>query len=125
MSSGYGFNVPGQQPTPNPRAVGAQLMQGQQGQMPQGQAPMDDRQHFEAPPSDMAALARREGGKLMGGGGPDSDGALAAAVGEALTRKGGGFKGNPNPMKNREAHIRHLQQLGLSEVEANLLGETL
>ncbi len=143
MSNGFGFTTPGTRPAPDPRAVGAMLMQGPQmggmgmGQAPQGAAPMapqqaqkprpplDDHTHREFPARSQDEAMRREGGKLMGSGGPDEDGALAAAVGEALTRKGGGHKGNQNPYKNRERHIQQLQQLGISEVEAMLLGETL
>jgi len=44
---------------------------------------------------------------------------------QALTRAGGGHRGNQNPHKQRAHHIAQLQHLGLSEVEAMLLGETL
>ena len=119
MSNGFGFIRPGQRPAPDPRLVGQQLMQ------PQQQPQFDDRQPAESPARSREEMLRREGGKLMGAGGPDSDGALAAAVGEALTRAAGGHRGNPNPHKNRAAHVRHLQQLGVSELEATLLAETL
>jgi hypothetical protein len=79
----------------------------------------------EFPAHSMAAALRREGGKLMGGGGDDNDSALSAAVGEALTRAGGGHRGNLNPHKNRDAHVRQLQRLGISQLEAELLRETL
>ena len=129
MPSGFGFNRPQLQPAPDPRAVGQQLMGQQQQQSQQPQQPqqpiVDDRQGIEVPLVTREANLRREGGKIMGGGGDDSDGALSAAVGEALTRAGGGHRGNPNPHKNREGHVRHLQRLGISEVEAQLLGETL
>ena len=123
MSNGFGFTRPGQQPAPDPRLVGQQLQQ--QPQRAPEVEPFGDEAEFEAPARSQEAFFRREGGKLMGAGGPDSDGALSAAVGEALTRAGGGHQGNPNPHKRRESHIRHLQQLGISELEANLLGETL
>ena len=71
------------------------------------------------------AALRREGGKLMGSGGPDADGAMAAAVGEALTRAGGGHVSNPNPHKPRDRHVAQLQQLGLSPLEAQLLREVV
>lgn len=134
MSNGFGFFTPGTRPTPDPRQVGAMLMQGPQmgagagmGQQRQtGQmAPPDDRMAQEAPPHTRDEALRREGGKLMGAGGSDEDGALSAAVGEALTRAGGGHTANPNPHKSRDRHVRQLQQLGISEVEAMLLGETL
>ena len=128
MPSGFGFNRPGLQPAPDPRMVGQQLLgqQQQQPQQQQAQQPIvDDRQGMEVPLVTREANLRREGGKIMGSGGDDSDSALSAAVGEALTRAGGGHRGNPNPHKNRERHVRHLQQLGLSDVEAQLLGETL
>ena len=136
MPAGFGFNRPNTQPAPDPRMVGQQLVGQQQQQAPQqpqqmgqpqmgGQMPYGDPRGYEAQPLSMEEGLRREGGKLMGSGGPDEDGALAAAVGESLTRAGGGFKGNQNPHKDREKHVRHLQRLGLSEVEAQLLGETL
>ncbi len=123
MPSAFGFSRPGQQPTPDPRAVGQQLMQPRPPQQPQ---PFDvDPVDAEFPAHSMGAALRREGGKLMGGGGDDNDSALSAAVGEALTRAGGGHRGNPNPHKNRDVHVRHLQRLGISQLEAELLRETL
>ncbi len=123
MPNAFGFSRPNQQPTPDPRAVGQQLMQPQ---------PPQQRQPFDVDPVDavfpahsMSEALRREGGKLMGGGGDDNDSALSAAVGEALTRAGGGHTSNPNPHKNREAHVRQLQQLGISRLEAELLREVL
>ena len=102
-------------------------------QQGQAQAPVRSSDILEAQPEEAAQglLAQRdrglrlEGGKLTGGGGDDSDGALSAAVGEALTRAGGGHQANPNPHKNREVHVKQLQQLGISELESNLLRGTL
>lgn len=146
MAGGFGLIKPGVRPTPDPRMVGAALMQGggmgqgmggapgmgQPGQMPtdprqemQAPMPMDDRMAHEVPAHSRDEALRREGGKLMGGGGSDEDGAMSAAVGEALTRAGGGHRPNPNPHKDRARHVRQLQQLGISELEAALLGETL
>ncbi len=123
MAGAFGFARPDQQPTPDPRQVGQQLMQPRPPQQPQ---PFDvDPVDAEFPAHSMGAALRREGGKLMGGGGDDNDGALSAAVGEALTRAGGGHKSNPNPHKNRDAHVRQLQRLGISQLEAELLRETL
>ena len=123
MPNAFGFTRPGQQPTPDPRQVGQQLMQPRPPQRPQ---PFDvDPVDAEFPARSMGAALRREGGKLMGGGGDDNDGALSAAVGEALTRAGGGHRGNPNPHKNRDAHVRQLQRLGISQLEAELLREVL
>ncbi len=123
MPNAFGFTRPGQQPTPDPRQVGQQLMQPRQ-PPPQGQLDVDP-VDAEFPAHSMSAALRREGGKLMGGGGDDNDGALSAAVGEALTRAGGGHKSNPNPHKNRDAHVRQLQRLGISQLEAELLREVL
>jgi hypothetical protein len=127
MPNGFGFSRPGQQPSPDPRQVGAQLSQrGQQGQQGQQVQPQyDDRRHAEFPAQSREEALRREGGKLMGGGGDDNDGAMSAAVGEALTRAGGGHRGNPNPYKDRARHFAQLQQLGLSELEAQLLGDVV
>ena len=123
MPGAFGFIRPGQQPTPDPRQVGQQLMQPRQ-QVQQGQFDVDPVE-AEFPAHSMGAALRREGGKLMGSGGSDENSALSAAVGEALTRAGGGHRGNPNPHKNRDAHVRQLQRLGISQLEAELLREVL
>ena len=123
MPGAFGFTRPGQQPTPDPRQVGQQLMQPQQ-QAQQGQLEVDP-VDAEFPAHSMGAALRREGGKLMGSGGDDNDAALSQAVGEALTRAGGGHKSNPNPHKNRDAHVQQLQRLGISQLEAELLREVL
>ncbi len=123
MPNAFGFTRPGQQPSPDPRQVGQQLMQPPP-QAQQGRLEVDP-VDAEFPAHSMSAALRREGGKLMGGGGDDSDGALSAAVGEALTRAGGGHTSNPNPHKNRDAHVQQLQRLGISQLEAELLRETL
>ena len=122
MPNAFGFTRPGQQPTPDPRAVGQQLIQ------PQAAAPQQfdvDPVDAEFPAHSREAALRREGGKLMGSGGSDDNGAISAAVGEALTRAGGGHTSNPNPHKNRDGHVQHLQRLGISQLEAELLRETL
>ncbi len=124
MGNAFGFSRPNQQPTPDPRAVGQQLAQPREQQ--HAQPPVDPESFdFEAPAHSRDIALRREGGKLMGGGGDDNDGALSAAVGEALTRAGGGHRGNPNPFKNRDGHVAHLQRLGISQLEAELLRETI
>ena len=51
-------------------------------------------------------------------------GGLNSAIGEALTRVGGGLQNNPNPHKPKASNMAQLMQLGLSEVEAMLLSET-
>ncbi len=127
MANAFVFATPGQEPAPDPRQVGQQLMQPRE-QQPQGQAPpldVDPDEAAQAATGARAMALRKEGGKLMGGGGSDIDPAMSQAVGEALTRAGGGHKGNPNPHKRRDVHVLHLQQLGISELEANLLREVL
>ncbi len=124
MPGGFGFNRPNLQPAPDPRAVGQQLL-GQQPQQPQAPAaPFDDRQGGEVPLVTVEANLRREAGKISGGGGDDSNSPLNQAVGDHLTRLGGGHRGNPNPFKDREGHVRNLMRF-MSETEAMLLGETL
>ncbi len=131
MPSGFGYQLPRQSGTPDARAVGQMLTQrGQQpqqpAQAPRIMAPEDGSSFVEFEAQNEAAHLRREGAKMMGGPqGGVPDGAMAAAVGEALTRAGGGHTMNPNPHKNRAAHLNQLQQLGLSQTEAMLLGETL
>jgi hypothetical protein len=124
MSNGFGYTVPSAAPAPDSRKVGAMLMQQRMAQPHQMQSTQPMAQPMMSPMA-RDAMLRSEGGKLMGSGGPDNAGWLGAAVGEALTREGGGHRGNPNPFKNRDAHIRQLQQLGVSPLEAALLGETL
>ncbi len=124
MPNAFGFSTPNQNPTPDPRAVGQQLMQPRQPQPVQ--QPIDgDRTDFEAPARSVEAALRREGGKLMGSGGDDANAAHSQAVGDALTRAGGGHRGNPNPAKNRDGNVMLLQQLGISPLEAELLRETI
>ncbi len=130
MPNAFGFATPGQEPAPDPRMVGQQLMQPRQA-LPQAQVagvPPTDVAPGEAAQAAVRArnmALRKEGGRLMGGGGSDIDPVLSQAVGEALTRAGGGHKGNPNPNKRVDSHVLLLQQLGLSELEANLLREVL
>lgn len=128
MPGAFGFAQPGQQPTPDPRQVGAQLMQPQQAPQ-QPVSPLNpDIDPLEAKQAAVGMRdnkLRREGGKLSGSGGDDRDSALSQAVGEALTRAGGGHVSNPNPDKNRDSHVRQLQQLGISQLEAELLREVL
>lgn len=127
MAGAFGFSQPNQQPTPDPRAVGQQLMQPRQ-QQPQPQTPLASVDPDEAAQTAAVArnkMLRREGGKLMGGGGDDSNPALSQAVGELLTSIGGGHRGNPNPHKNREGNLRQLRQLHLSDFEAELLREVV
>ena len=132
MANAFGFEALGQELAPDPRQVGQQLMQSrqvQQQQQPQVAQPLA----IDADPEEAAQAAtemrskdlRKEGGKLMGGGGSDIDPAMSQAVGDALTRAGGGHKGNPDPNKQRDARVLQLQQLGISELEANLLREVL
>lgn len=121
MANGYGFRPPQAQGTPHPQQVGAMLMQQRQQPMQQ-QAPDD-------------AALRRQGATLMGGPGQTdiagsaladghSEGALRTAIGEALTRMGGGYQANPNPHKPRDRTMQTLQRLGLSSAEAELLMQT-
>ena len=132
MPGGLGFSRPNLQHAPEPRGVGQQLWgQQQQPQQPQANVsgaglgvPFGDRQGGEVPLATREANLRREAGKISGSGGDDSNSALNQAVGDHLTRLGGGHKGNPNPFKDREGHIRNLMRF-MSETEAMLLGETL
>ena len=143
MPGGFGFARYPQRPTPSSEAVGMALMQ--RGQMAQGQpmqpgpgaaletgSPDGGFQSPAAPPD--SALREAGAGKMTGPGqiddnATDDDGAHSAnavnvAIGEALTRMGGGYKTNPNPFKDRARHMQNLQQLGLSAIEAQLLART-
>lgn len=138
-----------QRPSPNSQAVGAALLQqGQGGMAPTaGPTPAGPEPSYAPgqPPLyggagaqdtvDSSAAMRAQGARQMGGPGQiddnatdDGDGhsanAISVAVGEALTRLGGGNNISPNPFKPRERSLQTLRQLGLSEVEARLLVET-
>lgn len=135
MSNAFGFVRMPQQPTPPAEAVGMALLQrGQQ----QPAAPMMGRPDYpepgDTPDASPEAGLRAQGAHRMTGPGqmddslPLDDGhsinALNVAVGEALTRLGGGYSTSPNPFKPRDRAIQNLQQLGLSAVEAHLLVRT-
>ena len=135
MANAFGFSQPNQRPAPDPRMVGQQLVQSREGGQQIAQRPQVAQGDFalQADPAEFAQGAaserdrrlRLEGGKLMGSGGSDQDAALSMAVGEALTSAGGGHQANPNPHKNRDMNVRLVQQLGLSETEAELLRPVL
>lgn len=83
----------------------------------------------EVPELDPAAM-RHTGAKLMGGPGQTEMGlgdgeqgpsSINTAIGEALTRMGGGHQTSPNRHKPRGEALRMLQQHGLSEAEAMLM----
>lgn len=130
---GFGFMRYPQRPAPAAEDVGAALMQQGAQQPAAAAAPM-----LAAPPPDpltTAQMLRSQGAAKMGAAeqlddaaGPDtgrhSANALNVAVGEALTRMGGGYQTNPNPHKPRERSRQTLQQLGLSAEEAELLIRT-
>jgi len=135
MAGGFGFARYPQRPTPGSQEVGMALMQRGQGQeqaAPAQPAPM-------GPPADGGAAAdqalRLDGAHRMGGSGQiddnasDDDGvhsanAVNVAIGEAMTRAGGGYTTSKNPFKPRDRTLVNLQQLGLSETEAMLLIQT-
>jgi len=133
MSSAFGFTRYPQQKTPPAEAVGMALLQRGQGQPASAAPPMMMGSAPEmGPPPD--ALLRAQGAERMTGSGQMDDGmpmedghslnAISVAVGEALTRMGGGYATSPNPFKPRERALQNLQQLGLSSVEAQLLIRT-
>ena len=137
MAGGFGFSKYPQRPAPSAQDVGASLLQ--QGQMATPTDPgMAPAQPMMAESGGDAIMAdqrlRQEGAFRMGPSGqvPDSgtdDGmhsanAVSMAVGEALTRQGGGYTTNLNPFKDTAGHVRQLMQLGLSEIEAQLLVRT-
>lgn len=109
MAGGFGFENQAQQ-------VGQALQQ------PQPMAPMSA---GPIAPPDPDRQIREMGAQYNGAPGQhDQDGAMAAAIGDHLTRMGGGYKTNPNQFKDRQAHARQLMQLGLREEEVSLLMES-
>jgi len=132
MAGGFGFSKYPQRPAPGAEDVGRSLMQ-QQAMPGAVETPMAPTMPM-ADPLTADRQMRLDGAQRMGAPGQvpdmaDDDGthsanALSVAVGEALTRQGGGYTTNPNPFKDRAGHVRQLMQLGLSEVEAQLLVQT-
>lgn len=149
MAGGFGFaNYAGARKTPSSQAVGQALMQGG-GQMAGGAAPaempMGPGQMAPtemlmgpgqmAPPVPPDQAMREDGARRMTGPGQVDDNAeegdgthsanaVNTAIGEALTRMGGGYRTNPNPHKDRARAMQLMQQHGLSETEARLLVES-
>jgi hypothetical protein len=144
MPSLFGYAKYPQRPSPDRRQVGEALllqnMNGGAGADP-GMAPS---MATPAPAPDAAAVGdpaehdlRMQGGRQMGGAGQggwgsgDGDSAqnpnpsaIAAAVGEALTRQGGGIMRDRNPFLDRERRKRDVLRLGISELEAELLSQS-
>lgn len=76
-------------------------------------------------PPDPDRQVREMGAQLNAAPGQhDMDGGLAAAIGDHLTRTGGGYSTNPNPLKDRGRALQHLAYLGLRPEEVALLGES-
>jgi len=143
-----GFQNYPQRPSPNRRQVGeALLMQQMGGAQPgmqpgleTGAAPIGDPGTGEPSVGDPAEHGlRMQGGHYMGGAGQTGWGsgtpapgaeedpnpsAIAAAVGEALTRQGGGLARDANPYIDRERRKRDVLRLGLSQFEVELLGNS-
>ena len=124
-----GFERYPQQPSPNPQQVGAAL--ASQGQQPEQQPMRPVLEPGQGPlyPGDDMAAGRLAGARFMSGReqsltADDNPAAVNAAIGEALTRLGNGYKTNDNPFKDREKAARLMQQHGLSETEARLMIES-
>lgn len=144
MPGTFGFMSYPQRPSPNPRQVGEALVMQRMGGGAQSGAP---------PPAGMPAAPdgggavgdpqdrglREQGARYMGGAGqmgwgsgtpsPDQEqdpnpSAIAAAVGEALTRSGGGVMRDQNPFVDRERRKRDALRLGLSQFEVDLLSQS-
>ncbi len=150
MAGGFGFQKYPQRGTPSSEAIGMALMQQGMAQSVQQDAnagiapsaapfgsmagPSVTQPGVAMPLAPEAAAQRLDGARRMGAPGqiddsvPVEDGhslnAINIAVGEALTRMGGGNAVATNPYKDRARSIRNLQQLGLSSTEAELLAET-
>lgn len=113
-------------PSPDPRMVGQAITQA-----PQQPGPVAPPMARPALPDfgaeQMAIAVEAEQARLHGallssgraGGGEDS--AKLSAVGDALTRMGGGHTASQNASKPRANNKRQLMQLGLDEDEADLL----
>lgn len=127
MASGFGFTRPAG-PAPDPRQVGAALVQGGS-QAPAAQPVFPSVGSADAAMGDQSATMRHVGGIMMGGAGQtqitsapdDQSAAINTAVGEYLTRQGGGYVTNRDPSKPRAEAKRQLMHLGLSETEADLM----
>lgn len=125
MAGGFGF-IPPQAPRPTGQQVGEALMSRPAASVPG--VPVVD------PLAEGKAL-RQAGATKMGAAGqvddhPMEDGmghspnAVNIAVGEALTRMGGGAAVSKSAHRDVVGHVRQLMQLGLSATEAELLVQT-
>lgn len=133
MAGGFGYELPQSQPAAGrPEQVGRSLML--RGQMAR-EAPAPSMMAPVMPdPMTEGQMLRQAGAQRTGGPGQidtpaDEDGAhspnaINIAVGEALTRLGGGYKTNPNPLKPHGRNVAQLMQLGLSPTEAQLMVQT-
>jgi hypothetical protein len=122
----FGFTTYPNQPSQASQDVGAALLQRR---MATPYGPGDQPQAPAVTPASLRlAGAKRMGGtdQIDHGALPDgtNPNAISIAVGEAMTRMGGGNQPNPNPFKPRAANLQQLQALGLSPIEAQLLGQT-
>jgi hypothetical protein len=149
MASGFGFAAYPQQPAPDPRAVGQQLRMsalpaGATG--PMTRAPAADAGGVSGvrpgeTDATMALRLRLLGGIRMGGPGQSGTGSappgqpdyptdgdhstVNAAVGEALTRIGGGLMRNADISPVRAARRQEdLVRLGVTPFEAELLARS-
>ena len=125
----FGFAAYPLKPSPATQAVGAALLQRRQ----QPYGPMDRPAPQPGVETATPATIRMEGAKRMGGPMqldhaelPDgmNANAINVAIGEAMTRVGGGNQPNPNPFKPRQRSLQQLQALGLSPIEAQLMIQT-
>jgi hypothetical protein len=121
----FGFTTYPSQPSQAPEAVGQALLQRR---MVTPYGPADQPQQPMSPAAIRMAGAKRMGGpdQIDHGALPDgtNPNAISIAVGEALTRIGGGNQPNPNPFKPQARNLQQLQALGLSPIEAELLTRT-
>jgi len=124
----FGYTQYPARPSPSAEAVGMALLgRRQQAMSPAAVSagPMTPEGMASEPARVRMAGAMRTGGprQMDHGALPDgtSPNAISIAVGEALTRVGGGNQTNPNPFKPRQQSFQQLQALGLSPTEARLL----
>jgi hypothetical protein len=147
MSSGFGFSPFPQQPAPDPRQVGRMLRMAPAGLpgSPMGRPTPDQGaepySYVGATSIDESHHLRRLGAIRTGGAGqsgtgsappedPDADtegddAMVNAAIGEALTRLGGGLMRNADISPERaERRKQDLLRLGISAFEAHVLSQS-
>ena len=112
MAGGYGYQAYPVRNVPDPRQVGQALMQ-----------PDEPDRGMSPPGEEMGETPIQMSGadyQARGHGDP----AITQAIGGALTRLGNGYRGHPDPLRDRSRFLQDVMRNGVSPFEAHLLSLT-